>query len=50
MLIGIIGLAMLYCIMNELWWALPFLVLGVEVFTGFSGSMAGWVSGMGDGE
>ena len=48
--IGIIGLAMLGCIMYEVWWAIPFLIFSVEVFTGFSGSMVGWFSNMGDGE
>jgi len=46
--IGIMGLAILGCIIWEEYWAIPFLIFGVEVCTGFVGSMVGWFSGMGD--
>lgn len=50
MVIGILGLLILAAIIHGEWWAMPFLVLGVEMATGFSGSMVGWFSGMGDDE
>lgn len=44
MIVGILGLAMLYCIINEIWWVMPFLVLGVEISTGFAGSITQWIA------
>jgi len=50
MIIGLIGLAMLGAMIYEAWWFMPFLILGVEIATGFAGSMVQWFSTMGDGE
>jgi hypothetical protein len=48
--IGLLGLGILGCIMYEVWWAIPFLILGVEISTGFAGSMVQWITTIGDGE
>jgi len=48
MIIGILGLSILASIMWETWWLIPFLVLGVEVCTGFAGTTLQWFISMGD--
>lgn len=50
MFIGVLGLAILACLINGTIWPIPFIIIVIEVSTGFAGSMVGWISNMGDGE
>ena len=39
MSIGITGLIMIWAVMNGEYWAIPFALVGVEILTGFAGSI-----------